>query len=53
MSTWAVIGIIVLVMAVIVSNIMLLKKSANSKFSSSLTDANKVKKYEDEDEDSW
>lgn len=53
MSLWAVIGIIVLVLAVIISNIMLLKKSANSPFSSKLTDANKAKDSDDDDEDSW
>ena len=41
MSTWWLVGIIVFVLAFIVSNIVLLKKSANMKFSSTLTEANK------------
>ena len=41
MSIWLLVAIIVFVIAFILSNIMLLKKSANQQFSSSLTEANK------------
>ncbi|MCV2883773.1 DUF2897 family protein [Aestuariibacter sp. AA17] len=41
MSTWAIVGIIVLVLGIIVSNIMLIKRSANTKFGSKITEANK------------
>lgn len=53
MNSWAVAAIIIVVLAIIISNIMLLKRSANSQFSSHLSEANKPKKYEDDDGDSW
>lgn len=53
MSTWAIVGIIVLVLAIIASNLLLLKHSANSKFSSHLSEANKRKGFDDDEEDSW
>ncbi len=53
MSTWAVVAIIVVVLAIIASNILLLKRSANSKFSSHLSEANKRKGFEDDEDDSW
>ena len=40
MSGWALAGIIILVLGIIISNIMLLKKSAHQDFSSSLSRAN-------------
>lgn len=49
MSTWTIIGIIVLVLGVIISNIMLVKHSANTKFGSSLTEANKQQKKDEAD----
>lgn len=49
MSGWAIAGIIILVLGIILSNIMLLKKSANSEFSSSLSKANKSETPDEDD----
>lgn len=49
MSTWAIVGIIALVLGIIISNIMLVKHSANTKFGSSLTEANRQKQEKDKD----
>lgn len=49
MSTWLLVGIIVFVIGFILSNIMLLKKSANHSFSSSLSEANQ--KHQDKIDD--
>lgn len=49
MNIWWIIGIIVLVLGMILSNILLLKHSAGNKFGSSLTDANRKTEQENED----
>ena len=51
MSTWLLVGVIVFVLAFILSNIFLLKKSANQNFSSSLTNANKQRQMDTEEKD--
>ena len=47
MSGWLLAGLIILVLGIVISNIMLLKKSANQDFSSSLTRANKPENKDD------
>ena len=48
MSGWLLAGLIILVLGIVISNIMLLKKSAHQDFSSSLTRANQSQDKEDE-----
>lgn len=50
MNTWAVVGIIILVLAIIWGNVLLLKHSANTKFASPLTESKKQSKDNTEKE---